>query len=90
MIVSFPPYKERENEQKGVEHDGGDGVQRMKTDGASSGIVDWVGQQMVCINKHCRNHDHCCIAPAAMEERDCNQRGHKEVQYDMNHVCDVM
>ncbi len=65
-------------------------MQRMKTNGAPSGIVDRVGQQVVCINKHCRNHDHCRIAPAAMVERECDQRGYDEVQYDMNHDCDVL
>jgi len=42
MIVSFPPHKERKNKQKGADHDDGDGVQRMETDGAPGGIVDRV------------------------------------------------
>ena len=73
LTVSFPPQNRRKNKEKGVDHDGGDGVQRMEPDGTASGIVDRISQQVVCINKHGRNHDHGRIAPAATEERKCDQ-----------------
>lgn len=89
LIYGFSPQKEWKYKQNDVEDNSRCGVEWMKTDRTSVGIIDRVCQQVVCINNHCSNHYQSSITPSAAIEHKCGKQGDNKVEGNVNHVCDV-
>lgn len=59
------------------------GMQRMKPDATTVGIIDRRGQQMIEIHHHRCNHDQPCTSPLRAKEQPGDDCGHREVQQQM-------
>lgn len=70
---------ERQRKQERIERDGGSGVQRVETDRAPLGIVDGVGDQVIEIHKHRRDHDQRGPPPVGSVESERDKQGYGEM-----------
>jgi hypothetical protein len=54
-----------------VQKNCGVGMQRVKINAATVGIVNGTGQQVVKINNHCQYHDKPGLLPSMFKEKKC-------------------
>lgn len=77
------PHKKGHNEQRSIDHNGREAVQRVEADRASRGVVHGFRQKVVQVHQHGRDHDERSILPPTAMEQGGNKQWDKEVQRDV-------
>lgn len=79
LLIELSSDDERKQEKEGIHRNGGCRVQRMIADRTPLGIVDGVGEQVIEVDEHRRDHDQGSLAPAATVEHERDEHGDGEV-----------